>query len=205
MNKIHVIDLFCGTGGFSHGFLSRSKSFKLACAIDYLEVASQTCKANNPDALVICDDIRNVKPSSVHQQLKAKGIEIVDVIVGGPPCQGFSSLRPFRSSEDEDPRNSLFENYASFVNHFRPKVFVMENVVGLLTHKRGETLRKIQDCFASMKYDTDWRILNAANYGVPQKRERFILIGVLEGGHIEFPPPHTHSMEEASVIRTGGE
>jgi DNA (cytosine-5)-methyltransferase 1 len=193
--QIPFLDLFCGTGGFSHGFTNYNRSFTLACAVDILEIPALTCKANNPDALVICDDIRKIKPSAVHEHLKHKEIPL---IVGGPPCQGFSSLRPFRSSEDEDPRNSLFENFAAFVRHFGPRVFVLENVVGLLTHKNGGTLNKIQECFAKMQYDTDWRVLNAANYGVPQKRERFILVGVQRGGRIEFPEP-THSFNGRSI------
>jgi DNA (cytosine-5)-methyltransferase 1 len=189
MNKHNVLDLFCGTSGFSHGFIKRSESFGLICAIDILRVATQTAQENNPNTCVICQDIKQIKPSSLKTKLRNQPI---DVIIGGPPCQGFSSLRPFRSSKDEDPRNTLFENYALFVNYFRPKIFVMENVVGLLTHNNGNTLNEIQDCFQKMHYETDWRILNAASYGVPQKRERFILIGVQSGAKIIFPKP-THS------------
>lgn len=187
--QIPFLDLFCGTGAFSQGFTNRSNAFKLAGAIDILGVAARTCQANNPDTLVICEDIRKLDPANVHERLKVKQIPL---IVGGPPCQGFSSLRPFRSSKEEDSRNSLFKNFAAFVSHFRPYVFVLENVVGLLTHRNGETLNKIQETFSKMGFDTDWRVLNAAAYAVPQKRERFVLIGVQRGGHIEFPEPIRH-------------
>lgn len=193
--QIGFLDLFCGTGGFSHGFINYSREFALSGAIDNQPIPAATCKANNPDAFVVCEDIRRVRPSDLRRNLPIKDIQL---IVGGPPCQGFSSLRPFRSSRDDDPRNSLFESFASFVNFFRPSIFIMENVVGILTHKNGETLERIQDCFASLGYTTDWRLMNAANYGVPQKRERFVLIGVQGGLKVQFPSP-THSYNGRSI------
>jgi DNA (cytosine-5)-methyltransferase 1 len=193
--RYNIIDLFCGTGGFAHGFVSYSHKFKIVCAIDILEHAAKTTRANHEDCLVIQDDIRNVKPSTLKKQLATKNI---DVIIGGPPCQGFSSIRPFRSSAKDDPRNSLFEQFALYVNYFKPQFFVLENVVGLLTYANGETLRSIRECFNRMKYKTEWKILNAANFGVPQKRERFILIGARDGGNITFPQP-THSFSGKSI------
>lgn len=187
MSKINIIDLFCGTGGFSYGFTQYSEQFKVVSAIDILKEATQTTKANHKGCFVINDDIRKIRPSKVEEILKENNDEKIDVIIGGPPCQGFSSIRPFRSSEKDDPRNSLFEQFVLYVNYYRPRVFVMENVVGLLTHNNGETLNVIQECFHNLGYDTEWRILNAANFGVPQKRERFILIGVQRGGQIIFP------------------
>ncbi|PCH93858.1 MAG: DNA (cytosine-5-)-methyltransferase [Gammaproteobacteria bacterium] len=195
MSDINVLDLFCGTGGFSYGFQRYSKRFKIVGAIDLLSHATDTTKANHPNCVTFTQDIRTLKPSELERSLKGKQI---DLIVGGPPCQGFSSLRPFRSSKEDDPRNSLFEQFALFVNYFKPKVFVMENVVGLVTHNKGKTLTVIEDCFRQMGYKFDWRILNTANYGVPQKRERFILIGTRDGGKISFPTP-THSFKGKSI------
>lgn len=186
MSTFNILDLFSGTGGFSYGFTSYSKEFKVVGAIDILKWAALTTKANHKEAFVVNDDIRNIRPSDIEKKLPKNNPKI-DVIIGGPPCQGFSSIRPFRSSENDDPRNSLFEQYALFVNYFRPKVFVMENVVGLVTYNNGKTLEVIQECFEDMGYETDWKILNAANFGVPQKRERFILIGVQKGYSIKFP------------------
>ena len=121
--------------------------------------------------------------------LKIKREEL-DLIIGGPPCQGFSSIRPFRSCQEDDPRNSLFEEYASFVNFFRPKAFVLENVVGLATHKKGSTIEMIEECFYKIGYECDWKILNTAHFGSPQKRERLIFIGVVKGGKPKFPVPN---------------
>ncbi|MCT2386320.1 DNA cytosine methyltransferase [Erwinia pyrifoliae] len=192
-----VLDLFCGTGGFSHGFELAQLGFETVFGIDVLPVATQTFNANRPNSLSVCSDIRKVRRSELSDKLKLKR-GMVDVIVGGPPCQGFSSIRPFRSSNDDDPRNSLFEEYASFVNYFRPPVFVLENVVGLATHKDGSTVALMEACFKNLGYDTQWRILNAANYGVPQKRERLIMIGVERGGKIEFPDT-SHNFSGATI------
>lgn len=191
-----VVDLFSGTGGFSHGFCRAVPCFETVAAIDILEIAAKTTQANHTDAIVINDDIRNVRPSFLENELKKKG-ETVDIIIGGPPCQGFSSIRPFRSNEKDDPRNSLFEQFALYVNYFQPEVFVFENVVGLATHNKGKTVKAIQACFEQIGYTVDWRILNAASFGVPQKRERFIMIGH-HNKPISFPTP-THYFEGSTI------
>jgi len=193
-----VFDLFCGTGGFTKGFEnSGNAEFDVRFGIDILDTSVNTFKLNHEKAIGLCQDIRKVRRLDVEKMtgIKRGGL---DVLVGGPPCQGFSSIRPFRSTNDDDPRNSLFEEYASFVNFFRPKVFVLENVVGLATHKNGQTLEIMQQCFHQLGYDTDWKLLNAAHFGVPQKRERFLLIGVERGANILFPTP-THSYKGSTI------
>jgi DNA (cytosine-5)-methyltransferase 1 len=186
-----VFDLFCGTGGFTKGLENTTAAnFDIRFGIDLLDTSVKTFKRNHLNAIGLSKDIRTVRRQEVENLTGIRKGKL-DVLVGGPPCQGFSSIRPFRSSNDDDPRNTLFEEYASFVNYFRPNVFILENVVGLATHKQGNTLEIIQECFASIGYDTDWRLLNAAHFGVPQKRERFVMIGVEKGGRIVFPKP-TH-------------
>lgn len=187
-----VFDLFCGTGGFSYGFEQSNKQFVTRFGIDQLRVATETFKANHKEATAVTSDIRKLRKQSISELLNIKPGE-VDVIIGGPPCQGFSSIRPFRSSSEDDPRNNLFEEFVSFVNFFRPKVFVIENVVGLATHKQGQTIESMEKCFSGLGYDSDWRILNAAHYGVPQKRERFVMIGAVKGAKIIFPKATHHS------------
>lgn len=198
MGRILFADLFCGTGGFSRGFEKFSDDFELLLAIDILPVAAQTCRLNHKNTAVINSDIRKCQASEAEEKIKILGHKKLDLIIGGPPCQGFSSIRPFRSTEDEDPRNSLFEEFAKYINYFRPKMFVLENVVGLSTHARGSILTHMQELFHSLGYSTDWRILNTANFGIPQKRERFILIGAEKGGRINFPEP-THSFHGKTV------
>lgn len=186
-----IFDLFCGTGGFSKGIEnSQADKFDVRLGIDLLSTSVETFRLNHPKAVGINHDIRKVRRHEIEAITGVKRGEL-DILVGGPPCQGFSSIRPFRSSNDDDPRNTLFEEYASFVNYFRPKVFILENVVGLATHKQGTTLDIMRECFKSIGYETDWVLLNASHFGVPQKRERFIMIGVEKGGKIEFPKP-TH-------------
>jgi DNA (cytosine-5)-methyltransferase 1 len=184
-----VIDLFCGTGGFSKGF-ENSGLFEVACGIDLLSHAIDTFRLNHESACGIAGDIRAHHAEAVGEELGLRPGD-VDVIIGGPPCQGFSSIRPHRGTSDDDPRNSLFENFARYAEHFRPRAVVLENVVGLATHKSGGTIGAIQEAFEAIGYDTDWRILNAAHYGVPQKRERLVMIGVERGAPLGFPDP-TH-------------
>ncbi|MDR1265710.1 MAG: DNA cytosine methyltransferase [Propionibacteriaceae bacterium] len=191
-----VMDLFCGTGGFSKGFVDTG-AFEVVHGIDVLPVAVSTFAANHSDAFAVAGDIRKTRRAAVADHIGAQRGE-VDVIIGGPPCQGFSSIRPFRSSSDDDPRNTLFEEFASYVNFFRPRVLVLENVVGLATFEGGATITRIQEMFASIGYESDWRILNAANYGVPQKRERLILLGWEPGLKVDFPEI-THVSESKTV------
>lgn len=196
--EMNVFDLFCGTGGFSKGLENSKKlAFDVKFGIDLLGTSVETFKLNHKNAVGLNKDIRSVRRHEVEEITGIRRGQL-DVLVGGPPCQGFSSIRPFRSTNDDDPRNSLFEEYASFVNYFRPKVFILENVVGLATHKKGETLEIMQECFHDIGYDTDWKLLNAAHFGVPQKRERFVMVGVERGGKIAFPIP-THSYDGATI------
>ncbi len=196
--KLRLFDLFCGTGGFSNGFeQADSASFETILGVDVLPIAIETFRRNHPQAKAICGDIRQIKLAALADELQLKKGDL-DVVIGGPPCQGFSSIRPFRSSNDDDPRNSLFEQFANFVNFFRPKALVMENVVGLATFNGGETIQQIQECFSRLGYGCEWKIVNAANFGVPQKRERLILIGVQKGAAVNFPVP-THITRGATI------
>jgi DNA (cytosine-5)-methyltransferase 1 len=183
--RLTVLDLFCGTGGFSKGF-ENAGGFDVVFGIDLLPDAIATFKGNHPDAQTIAADVRDYPPDRIGQELDLRPGQI-DVVIGGPPCQGFSSIRPHRGSRHEDPRNDLFLDFANYVEYFRPRVFVLENVVGMATHRDGETLASMQEAFCKAGYATDWRVLNAAHFGVPQKRERLIVIGVESGGEVSFP------------------
>lgn len=197
MKKWIVFDLFCGTGGFTYGIEHSGLPFSTRFGLDVLPVAIDTFRLNHHSAIAICGDARKVRRADVADATKLRKGD-VDVIVGGPPCQGFSSIRPFRSTSDDDPRNSLFEEYASFVNYFRPRIFVIENVVGLATHKEGSTIESMQECFQRLGYHCEWRILNTAHFGVPQKRERLLMIGAERGIRLSFPEP-THSYEGSTI------
>ena len=193
-----ILDLFCGTGGFSNGFeKARNARFETVFGVDILPNSIETFRRNHPSALGVCGDIRRLRCEDIQEKLKLRRGELA-LIIGGPPCQGFSSIRPFRSSNEDDPRNTLFEQFANFVNWFRPRALVMENVVGLATHHGGQTIGEIERCFGDLGYDCEWRILNAATFGVPQRRERLILIGVQKGAKIAFPEP-THLSDGSTI------
>jgi DNA (cytosine-5)-methyltransferase 1 len=115
------------------------------------------------------------------------------VVVGGPPCQGFSSVRPFRGLTEDDQRNNLFESFVVVVAQTRPRWFVLENVVGLLQHKRQSAFQAILSGFEQLGYRTDWRVLNAAMFGLPQNRERVVVVGSREGMEFFWPSPSNYS------------
>jgi DNA (cytosine-5)-methyltransferase 1 len=170
-----VLDLFCGTGALSYGLEAHSSRFATVGGIDLDAAAAKTAALNHPTAHIACAPIEKVRPQDM---LAATNTRTIDVIVGGPPCQGFSSLRPSRGLNLDDPRNSLYQQFLKYVRVLRPRIFLMENVVGLLTVDNGRLLTQIVAAFKRIGYRTDWRVLNAAMYGVPQKRERFFLIGI---------------------------
>ncbi len=188
--KYKILDLFCGTGALSYGLEQYSKRFLTVGGIDFDKAAAGTAQLNHPAAKIVCGRIEDVTPETFLNENSGSGI---DVIVGGPPCQGFSSLRPSRGVGLDDPRNSLYKEYLKYVRVLRPRVFLMENVVGILTASDGKLVEEMMQAFQSIGYSVDFRIMNAANFGVPQKRERFFLIGTRRnrGRKLEviFPTP----------------
>lgn len=189
--SLQVVDLFCGTGGLSHGLTQADGRFELVAGVDADSIACETARANHPRARIICSPVQHV---DWHEDLGLTGQD-VDLVVGGPPCQGFSSLRPSRGTALEDPRNRLYLEFQRAVEVLRPRAFVLENVVGLVNATRGGLLKDLVAGFHQLGYAVDWRILNAASFGVPQKRERFFLLGflqeVLGADPVPFPEP-TH-------------
>jgi DNA (cytosine-5)-methyltransferase 1 len=187
-----VVDLFCGTGALSYGLCLSDDRFHVVAGLDHDPDACETARANHPGAKILCRSIRDV---SAAEFAAATALEDVDVVVGGPPCQGFSSLRPNRNSNKDDRRNYLYLDFAEYVGFFRPKVFLMENVVGLIGQTKGKILSDIIKDFENLNFEVDFRVLNAANYGVPQKRERLIMVGVnrdiIKNPTLNFPTP-TH-------------
>jgi len=169
---MNLIDLFAGCGGLSLGF--EMAGFKIPLAIEKDEWASETYKYNHPTTKVLTEDITEINDL---EKLLEDNI-IIDGIIGGPPCQGFS-LSGNRDSSD--PRNSLFMQFVRFVRNFKPKFFVMENVTGILSMKtkNGELVKDIiLSEFIDSNYNVEIFKLNAAEYGVPQSRNRVFFIGI---------------------------
>lgn len=184
------LDLFAGAGGLSEG-LSES-GFHSIFANEVNPVYASTYEANHPGALVSIDDIRSLDASDVLASLGLNRGEL-DLLAGGPPCQGFSINAPVRS--EQDPRNHLFREYLRFVDAFQPRAVLVENVPGLVSFSKGSTLHAIIESLAELGYGADVRILGAPYYGVPQMRWRTIIIalrGAEPPSHI-FPEPVRHA------------
>jgi DNA (cytosine-5)-methyltransferase 1 len=185
-----MIDLFSGAGGLSEG-LSEA-GFHSLFATEIVPEYADTYRYNHKGAIVVTADIRTLDAHQVRAELNIERGEL-DLIAGGPPCQGFSINAPVRSILDE--RNHLFKEYLRFVDAFAPKAILIENVPGLVSFERGETLHAILDALAELGYGADVRILGAAYYGVPQMRWRTFVLG-LRGKNLPshaFPEPIYHA------------
>lgn len=172
----NVVDLFAGCGGFSLGF--HLAGYETLAAIERDQWASDTYRKNFPNVHVITDDIKTIQGT----ELRLKKSD-VDGIIGGPPCQGFSLSG---TRDPKDPRNSLFMEFIRLVGIFKPAFTVMENVPGLLSMRTKRGLRVseiIEDEFSSIGYQCCYHILNAADYGVPQSRQRVFFFAIRE----DFP------------------
>lgn len=169
---MNVIDLFCGCGGFSQGFISAG--FNVALGIDMWSDATVTFKHNHPSANVINQDITLVTAQDI---LDVAGMEAneVDVIIGGPPCQGFSISG---KRMIDDPRNKLYKSFVEMVRDIKPKIFVMENVPGLVSMAKGAIKEQILSDFRELGYNVEAKILTASDYGVPQARRRVFFVGI---------------------------
>jgi len=196
--KYTVVDLFCGAGGLTLGF--RLAGFKPLLAIDINHEAMLTYRRNNPDVIAIEEDIHKVDAERALDRISNKfGDATVDVIVGGPPCEGFSIAG---DRDPNDPRNRLFEELIRFVKVMKPKIVVMENVKGLLSMKDPNgtlTVHRIIKSFNDIGYKVKYKVLNAADYGVPQIRERVFFIATRLDVPILFPEP-THAPINARTL-----
>ena len=184
-NKSHdieatFIDLFSGCGGFSAGL--EQAGWKCLAGIDSNDHAISTFKINHSEETVsLVRDLTKFQPKELANLI---GTDHLDLIIGGPPCQGFSTARQFSGSNSgdrliEDPRRDLYKYYLKFVNYFRPKVFVMENVLGIRKMQNGEYFTRIQNEARLIGYRVVPIEINTWEYGVPQKRVRQLFIGTL--------------------------
>jgi len=181
MGKYNVIDLFCGCGRLSYGF--EKAGFNVLLGIDNDAKALETFEQNHLNAKSICGDITNIHYNSDIKRLTNN--KKIDVIIGGPPCQGMSLSGPRKF---EDPRNKLYLSYIRLVDEIRPKMFVIENVPGLVTLFGGQIKDNIIKIFSEMGYAIQYKILCASDYGVPQNRKRVVFVGS-RIGEFNYPTP----------------
>jgi len=208
------IDFFGAPGGLSLGF--EMAGFKGIGALDIFEAGMETHAFNFPESKVIVEDIRKISVADLKKELGITSHKI-DVIIGGPPCQGFSTIGRVKIASlarngtwklnnhhprfIDDPRNELYKEFIRMVNGIRPKIVVMENVPGMMSYRNGEIVREIIEDFNNVGYRAQARILNAAEYGVPQIRKRIFFIAVRKNLRISISwPKLTHSCSNGSPL-----
>lgn len=185
------IELFAGAGGLALGL--EQAGFHHLGLVEFNRYAADTLKKNRPDWNVLCEDVALTAQRDLEAEFGIKKYDL-DLLSGGAPCQSFSYAG--KRLGLQDIRGTMFYHYATFLHKLQPKMFLFENVKGLLSHDRGQTYQTILDIFEDEGYTTCHRVLNAWNFGVPQKRERLITIGIrndLVGKyHFDFPVEHTY-------------
>lgn len=186
MTRLRVLDMFSGCGGLSVGLAEAG--FRIVAGIDADQEAIETFQRSHPESLGLCVDARKFVDEIDIFCDKHGGI---DILVGGPPCQGFCVINPTRSRED--PRNACIQIFLDAAAALRPQAVVMENVPGLLTLAKGFAYKQVCDALTELGFVTSAMVLQAAHYGVPQSRWRLFVVA-LRGKRFEFPEP-THRAE----------
>ena len=193
MSDLKMIDLFAGAGGLSCGL--EMAGFHPILANEMVEQYAATYKINHKDTNVIVGDVRQVDEKRLHDLVKDYGD--IDLIAGGPPCQGFSVNAPVRSLDD--PRNHLFEEYLRVVQEIMPKAVLIENVPGIISLGRGTVVKQIYMRLERLGYKVAHRILFAGHYGVPQMRFRTVIIAIRDySDDIIFPSPQYYAVAVAN-------
>lgn len=176
-----VGDLFAGVGGMSEGF-RMAGGYDIAFAVEFDKEIASAYQKNHRNTDVYPMDIREIDVKELHKKHPQ-----IDVIIGGPPCQGFSQKG--KRLNLDDPRNFLFQQYIRFVKEFRPKYFVLENVPGIITTSNGYFKDQIIEAFNKLGYEVKYGVLKATDFGVPQDRHRAVFLGQLGEIEIELPRP----------------
>ncbi|HYE69086.1 MAG TPA: DNA cytosine methyltransferase [Anaerovoracaceae bacterium] len=178
-SNICAIDLFCGCGGLSYGF--ENAGYNILLGIDNDRMALNSFELNHKNSKTICGDITEITYKKDIKPLI--GDHKIDIILGGPPCQGMSLSGP---RQFDDPRNRLYLTYIRLVEEIQPKAFVIENVPGLVSLFNGAIKDNIIKRFEELNYSINYKIMCAADYGVPQTRKRVVFVG-LKKGEFLFP------------------
>ncbi len=179
------MDLFCGCGGMSHGFITAE--YDVLLGVDHWQDALDTFAFNHPNTKTLKADLSEISAKEVAYHAET---DKVDVVIGGPPCQGFS-IAGKRMIDDE--RNGLYKSFVEVVDYFKPKAFLMENVPNIISMGKGKIKDNIIEDFKRIGYKVTYKILLASDYGVPQNRRRAFFVGLLQSNSREFIfPESTH-------------
>lgn len=194
------IELFAGAGGLALGI--EKAGFDTIGLIEFNRAAADTLEHNRPEWNVICDDIANISCLDLEEYFHIKKGEL-SLLSGGAPCQAFSYAG--KRLGLEDARGTLFYHYAIFLEKLQPKMFLFENVRGLLTHDGGKTYETMRNIFTDAGYSIQYKVLNAWDYGVAQKRERLITIGIrndlVDTIKFEYPEKHSYKPVLGDVLK----
>lgn len=182
-NKLIMLDLFCGAGGFAVG--CDWAGFQSVFGIDHLKPAMKTWTRNHPTSIGCLGDITQLNPKDVKALLKESGVEHVHLITAGVPCQGFSIAN--RKHNDNDERNFLFLEYMKFVEEFQPDYIILENVSGMRSTAGGKFENEIKKYMKKLGYEPTVKLVNAAEFGVPQLRQRLLFVGVKKDCGLTIP------------------
>lgn len=190
-----VVDLFCGCGGLSYGLAIAG--YDVVLGLDNWEDAVATFRKNHPGAKGLVANLGNENAQSL---CETAGVApgTIDLVVGGPPCQGFSIAGKRRS---DDPRNQLYKSFVEFVAYLKPKAFILENVPNLISMDGGSIKERIIRDFSDLGYQTVYKILTASDFGVPQNRRRVVFVGLKNTRPFDFPAP-THGTTDRPRITT---
>ena len=173
MKKFKSIELFAGAGGLALGL--EQAGFEHIGLVEIDRYACETLSINRPEWNILCEDVEEVSQRDLEKEFNIKKGEL-DLLSGGAPCQSFSYAG--KRLGIEDVRGTMFYHYATFLHKLQPKMFLFENVRGLLSHDKGKTYRTILDIFEDEGYKILYKILNAWDFGVPQKRMRAVFVGI---------------------------
>lgn len=182
--KFKVLDLFCGAGGLSRGFIDAG--FEVVLGVDFDQNALNTFKLNHDGAEAMSLDLFKEENINVITDFLKENNHEIDVLIGGPPCQGFSLTGP---RVESDERNGLYKAMVKIAEILQPKVVLLENVPGLLTLYKGKAAERIYEDFQEIGYSMQSKILYAPEYGIPQIRRRVFFVGTLDGINFDYPEP----------------
>ena len=198
--KRTCIELFAGAGGLALGL--EQAGFEAVALVEIDKTACETLKVNRPNWNVVQEDIVEVSKRDLLKEFNLKEGEL-DLVSGGYPCQSFSYAG--KKLGLEDVRGTMFYYYAEFIRQLKPKMFLADNVKGLTTHDGGKTIKTMVDVFEELGYTVQWKVLNALDYSVAEKRQRVVIIGIRndlkDEVKFEYPVPHEYKPVLRDVLQ----